>query len=60
MITTINAVLIILVVLAMPIGGILLLKRSAKKFYLSEDELERIKERNKRLDKADKADKAQK
>lgn len=50
---SLNAALIIFLVLAMLISGIWLLKKTAKKFHLSEDELKRIDERNKRFDKED-------
>jgi cytidylate kinase len=50
---SLNAALIIFLVLAMIISGIWLLKKTAKKFHLSEDELNRMSERNKRLDKED-------
>jgi hypothetical protein len=50
---SLNAALIIFLVLAMLMSGIWLLKKTAKKFHLSEDELKRISERNKRLDKED-------
>lgn len=47
---------IILTVLALGsiIGGILLLKKSAKKFDLTPEQLTKIKQRNEALDKADK------
>ena len=40
----------------MIISGIVLLKKSAKKFNLSEKQLEDIKKRNKELDKVDEVD----
>ena len=54
---SLNAALIILLVLAMLLSGIWLLKKTAKKFHLSNEELKRINERNERLDKEDKAEK---
>jgi hypothetical protein len=49
---------LILTILALGIiiGGILLLKKSATKFNLSPDQLDRIKKRNNDLDKKDKDD----
>ena len=42
--------LIIALVILFIIGGLLFLKDSARKFNLTEDQLEKIKERNKKLD----------
>jgi len=40
-----------LLALLLIIGGVLLIKQSAKKFKLTEEQLEQIKERNRQLDK---------
>jgi len=53
---SLNAALIILLVLAMLLSGIWLLKKTARKFHLSNEELKRINERNERLDKEDKTE----
>jgi|GEM_PF-1732641 len=50
---SVTAVVIIILALAMIVGGILVLKKSAKKFDLSEDQLKEIKKRNQALDKAE-------
>lgn len=46
-----SLILIILMALALIIGGIMLLKQSAQKFNLSEEQLKKVKERNKKLEK---------
>lgn len=48
-----SEIVIIILTLGMIIGGILLLKKSAKKFDLTPKQLEKIKKRNNDLDKAD-------
>lgn len=48
---SITAIIIILLALGVILGGVLLLKKSAKKFNLSDEQLEKIKERNQALDK---------
>jgi len=40
-----------LIALLLIVGGIMLIKQSAKKFKLTEEQLEQIKERNRQLDK---------
>jgi hypothetical protein len=47
----------IVLILAMIISGLVVLKKSAKKLNLSEQELQRIKTRNLALDKEDQEDK---
>jgi hypothetical protein len=42
-----SATFIIVIALAIIIGGIMVLKKSARKFYLTEEQLNRIKKRNK-------------
>lgn len=49
-----SELMIIILALGSIIGGILLLKKSAKKFDLTPEQLEKIKKRNDDLDKADK------
>ena len=48
-----SAVIIILLCLGLIAGGILLLKKSAKKFNLTEQQLKDIKARNKQQDQQD-------
>ncbi|MDP7591094.1 MAG: DUF2897 family protein [Litorilituus sp.] len=50
---SISAIIIILLALGLILGGILLIKKSAKKFNLSDEQLKKIKERNQALDKKD-------
>ena len=53
---SITAILIIVIAIGTIVSGILLLKQSATKFDLSEQELKRIKERNKTFDSEEKKD----
>lgn len=46
-------IIITILALGIVIGGILLLKKSAKKFNLTTEQLERINKRNEALDKED-------
>lgn len=48
---SLSLIFIILIALGIIIGGVLLLKQSAKKFNLSPEQLKRIKARNEALDK---------
>ncbi len=48
---SITAIIIILLALGLILGGVLLLKKSAKKFNLSDEQLKKINERNQALDK---------
>ena len=48
---SITAIIIILLALGLIQGGVLLLKKSAKKFNLSDEQLKKINERNQALDK---------
>lgn len=43
--------LLIIIALGIVIGGLLLIKKSAKKFILSDEQLQRVKERNDKLEK---------
>lgn len=49
--STTTIIIIIAIALGTVVSGILLLKQSARKFKLSDEQLARIKERNKELDK---------
>lgn len=51
----ITAIIVITLVMGSIVGGILLLKKSAKKFDLTEEQLAKIKKRNEDLDKQDRA-----
>jgi len=53
---TLSILAIIVLILAMIISGLMVLKKSAKKFNLSDQELQRIKKRNLALDKKDQKD----
>ena len=44
-------IFIVIIIFALIISGILLLKQSAQKFSLTEEQLKRIKKRNAELDK---------
>jgi len=50
---TFTTLLIIVIALGTIVSGIMLLKRSAKKFNLSDEQLEKIKQRNKAQDEKD-------
>ena len=52
-----SAIFITVLALGIIVGGVLLLKKSAKKFDLTQEQLEKIKKRNDDLDKVDKVDK---
>ncbi|WP_281556708.1 DUF2897 family protein [Thalassomonas sp. RHCl1] len=54
---SITGVIILLLCLGMIIGGILLLKKSAKKFNLTEQQLKDIKARNQELEKEEQQEK---
>ncbi len=47
------AIIVTVLALGMIIGGVLLLKKSAKKFNLTPEQLEKIKQRNQALDDED-------
>ncbi|MEW6983373.1 DUF2897 family protein [Colwelliaceae bacterium 6471] len=53
---SILAITITLLAIGMILGGILLLKKSAKKFLLTEEQLEKIKARNEQLEKEQQQD----
>ena len=46
-----TALAIIILCLAMIVSGIIVLKKSAKKFNLSEEQLLKIKERNRKIER---------
>lgn len=50
----ITAAIIIILVLGAIVGGILVLKKSARKFNLSKEQLDIINKRNEELNKAEK------
>jgi Tfp pilus assembly protein PilV len=49
-------IIISVIILAMILGGILLLKKSATKFNLTAAQLKKIKQRNQELDKKERQD----
>lgn len=51
-----SIIVLILLALGIILGGVLLLKKSAKKFDLTDEQLEKIKKRNKELDEEEKDD----
>jgi len=51
------AIILIIFALGSIIGGILLLRKSAKKFNLTAEQLKAVKERNEQIDKQDKEEK---
>jgi hypothetical protein len=52
-----SAIFIIVVTLAIIVGGIMVLKKSAKKFNLTDEQLNSIKRRNKEQNEKDNYDK---
>jgi hypothetical protein len=54
---SITTAIISLLILGIIVGGLLVIKKTAKKFNLTEQQLERIKERNKVLDKKEQQEK---
>jgi len=48
---SVSAIILTVLALGMIVGGILLLKKSAKKFDLTDEQLAKIKQRNDDLDK---------
>lgn len=53
---SLTSAILILLVLGIIIGGVMLLKHTAKKFILTEKQLNKIKQRNKELDKIEQQD----
>jgi len=53
---SLSELILITLALGIIIGGILLLKKSARKFDLTTEQLENIKKRNKELDKKEQED----
>jgi hypothetical protein len=54
---SITTAIISLLILGIIVGGLLVIKKTAKKFNLTEQQLDRIKERNKVLDKKEQQEK---
>ena len=50
-------ILLIVIALGIVIGGLLLIKKSAKKFILSDEQLTKINKRNEKLEKEEKEEK---
>jgi len=53
---SLTTVIIIVLALGMVLGGVLLLKKSAKKFNLTDEQLEKIKQRNQALEQKEAED----
>ncbi len=53
---SVSEIILSVLILGIIVGGVLVLKKSAKKFNLTAEQLEEIKKRNDDLDKADKND----
>ena len=51
---SISEIILTILILGIIIGGVLVLKKSAKNFDLTDEQLAKIKKRNDDLDKADK------
>ena len=51
------AIIIIIIALGIIVGGIMVLNKSAKKFNLNKEQLQRIKQRSKEQEDKDKKDK---
>jgi uncharacterized membrane-anchored protein YhcB (DUF1043 family) len=54
---SLSVIIVITLALGIIVGGVLVLKKSAKKFDLTTEQLESIKKRNKELDKKEQEDK---
>jgi len=54
---SLGIIIIISLALGIILGGVLLLKKSARKFDLTKEQLDRINKRNKALDKKEQEDK---
>lgn len=54
---TLSGIILTVLALGIIVGGVLLLKKSAKKFDLTAEQLSSIKKRNEELDKAESAEK---
>jgi len=53
---SLSEIILTILALGIIIGGVLLLKKSSKKFDLTPEQLKEIKKRNEDLDKADRED----
>jgi uncharacterized membrane-anchored protein YhcB (DUF1043 family) len=54
---SLSVIIVITLALGIIVGGVLVLKKSARKFDLTTEQLENIKKRNKELDKKEQEDK---
>jgi uncharacterized membrane-anchored protein YhcB (DUF1043 family) len=54
---SLSVIIVITLALGIIVGGVLVLKKSARKFDLTTEQLESIKKRNKELDKKEQEDK---
>lgn len=53
---SLTVIILISLALGIILGGVLLLKKSARKFDLTKEQLDKIKKRNKELDEQEKND----
>ena len=53
---SISEIILTVLALGIVIGGVLLLKKSAKKFDLTPEQLKKIKERNDKIEREEKAE----
>ncbi|MDX2368959.1 MAG: DUF2897 family protein [Colwellia sp.] len=53
---SLSVIILISLALGIILGGVLLLKKSARKFDLTDEQLKKIKKRNNELDKEDRED----
>ena len=53
---SLTVIILISLALGIILGGVLLLKKSARKFDLTKEQLDNIKKRNKELDEQEKSD----
>ncbi len=53
---SLSTVILIVLALGIILGGVLVLKKSARKFNLTTEQLERIKKRNEEIDKKEQQD----
>lgn len=53
---SVGEIILTVLILGIIIGGVLVLKKSAKKFNLTDEQLKKIKRRNEDLDKTDHID----
>lgn len=53
---SLTIIFIIVLAVSLVVGGIMIVKQSAKKFNLTDEQLKRVKERNKMLEQEEKDD----